>query len=138
MRTPRQPEHPIRPGEGPSGAPGLARLCLGAMLLPDEAVAALFPDFAIERMRPERAAAQDLPFVSLGEGLLRAPRRGRGAGQCLSATASVMSGPSSPADCLDPVRILADRGWETSALLARAAAARQSLLDARVGGAWWE
>jgi len=157
MRIHRQPEHPIRPAEVLSGALDLARLRLRNVPLADEAVAALFPDFAIERerrgartgviaawadtaearRRSARAAAQGVPLVLLGEGVLRAPSRARGAWPCVTATALAMSGPSSPADCLDTGRILADRGWETPALLARAATARRALIDARVGGAWW-
>jgi capsular polysaccharide export protein len=140
MRISLKFEPPIQPSEGPSGGLGLPRLQLGDTALPDEVIAALFPDFAVERaLRGARAGtAQGVPFVRLGEGLLRAPPRGRGARPCLSATALPLSGPGSPADCLDTARILADRGWETPALLARAAAARAALLDARVGGAWWE
>ena len=115
----------------------MPRLRLGNTPLPDEAIAALLPDFAIERERHARAAPQGVPFVALGEGLLRAPPRGGGVRPCLSATALAISGPTSPADRLDTVRILADRGWETPALLERAMAARRALLNARVGGAWW-
>jgi len=38
---------------------------------------------------------------------------------------------------LDPSRLLASRGWETSALLARAADARRELVSQRFGGPWW-
>jgi len=141
MRISPQSEPLIGPREAPSGVPGLARLRLGDTSLSDEAVAALFPDFAIERERRGTragAATQDVPFVALAEGLLRAPPHGRAAAPCLSAVVLAISGPPSPADRLGTGRILADRGWETPALLARAAAARQALLDARVGGAWWE
>src|SRR5438034_3248592 len=146
MRIPRQPEHSIRPAEVLSAAPDLTRLRLRDMPLADDAVAALFPDFAIERERRgagagavavwadtakarrrwARAAAQGVPFVLLGEGLLRAPPRHRNARLFLSATALAMSGPNSPVDCLDTGRILVDRGWETQTLLARAAAAHRA------------
>jgi capsular polysaccharide export protein len=140
MRIFPKSEPPIHPREGPAGGLGLPRLQLGETALPDEAIAAWFPDFTVNRERrgTRAGAAQGVPFVRLGEGLLRAPPHGRGARPCLSATALVLSGPGSPADCLDTALILADRGWETPALLARAAAARAALLDARVAGAWWE
>jgi capsular polysaccharide export protein len=140
MRSSPKSEPPIHPRDGPSGGLGLPRLQLGDTALPGEAIAALFPDFAVERERrgTRAGAAQDVPFVRLGEGLLRAPPRGRGARPSLSATAFALSGPPSPADRLDAARILADRGWETPVLQARAAAAGAALLDARVGGAWWE
>jgi capsular polysaccharide export protein len=64
-----------------------------------------------------------MPLLGLAEGLLRAPPRGRAPPPCLSAVAS---------------EVLADRTLTPAPLLARAAAARQALLTARVGGAWWE
>src|SRR5260370_14377955 len=73
MRLSRQSAPPIRSRETPSDAPGLPRLRLADTSLPDAAIAALFPDCAIERERPARAAAQGVPFVQLAQRLLRAP-----------------------------------------------------------------
>src|SRR5690349_16641 len=86
------------------------------------AAAALFPEFA------------DVPPAGLREGLLRAPPRGRAQPPCLSLVArdgfEQTAVPS-------PSGVLAERGWERPDLLARAVAARRSLVAARVGGAWW-
>ncbi|MBV9862192.1 MAG: hypothetical protein JO267_08585 [Alphaproteobacteria bacterium] len=75
--------------------------------------------------------------VVLGPGLLRpfpgAPRAAAG----LSAVAKAISGPQSPADGLDPGRLLGGRGWESPALLERAAASRGVLVANRLGGPWW-
>ena len=84
-----------------------------------------------------RADAAARPFVLLAEGLLRAPSRGRAMPPCLSALALEISGPDSPAEIVTPEDVLADRGWESPALLAQAAAARRALASARIGGAWW-
>ena len=73
----------------------------------------------------------------LGEGLLRAPPNGRAAPLRLSAVALAVAGPPSPADRLDPARVLAARGWESPELIQRAQTARRALIAARVGGAWW-
>jgi capsular polysaccharide export protein len=119
------------------------------------ALAALFPDFvppgatrraaalaawagspAAARMAA-RAAACGLPFALLGPGILRAPPRDGRAPPVLSVTALSLEGPRSPADGLDPQRVLAARGWEEEALIARAAAARRRLVAERLGGAWW-
>src|SRR6185437_4695353 len=59
-----------------------------------------------------------------GEGVLRAMPRGR----MPAVRVSEMG---------DPESILSERGWETPALMARAAAARQALIAAGAGGAWW-
>ncbi|HEX3883561.1 MAG TPA: beta-3-deoxy-D-manno-oct-2-ulosonic acid transferase [Stellaceae bacterium] len=59
-----------------------------------------------------------------GEGVLRAMPRGRAPAVRIS-------------EMDDPGPILAERGWETPELMARAAAARQALVAAGVGGAWW-
>jgi capsular polysaccharide export protein len=84
-----------------------------------------------------RAAALGVPFLLLGSGLLRAaPGRGS-ATPVLSVNAHAITGPSSPADFLDPGRLLWTRAWETPELLARAATARRELVARRVGGAWW-
>jgi len=102
------------------------------MRLSPEIAAALFPDIVVERHRD----GSDRPLLRLGPGLLRAPPHYRDAAG-LSAVGLALSGPPSPADCLDPGRILAQPGWETPELIARAQAARQALLDARIGGMWW-
>ena len=88
-----------------------------------------------------RAAAAGVPFVLLAQGLLRAPppqgRFGRATPPCLSALVLEISGPPAPADVVTPGGLLENRGWETPALLARAALARRALAAARVGGEWW-
>jgi capsular polysaccharide export protein len=40
-------------------------------------------------------------------------------------------------DVLDPGRLLLTRGWEGSALLARAASARRDIVSRRLAGRWW-
>jgi capsular polysaccharide export protein len=117
------------------------------------ALTRLLSDFAIDRGAPpaalaawsggsgaarlrRRAASLGLPSVLLAEGLLRAPPAGRRR-PLLSVAAIETSGPASAADRLDPARVLSRSGWETPALLARAAAARRALVAARIGGAWW-
>jgi capsular polysaccharide export protein len=90
-------------------------------------VSALFPELAGNRRR----------LAVLGEGLLRAPPRGRAAPPCLSALA--WKAPAAgPADIITPGQLLADRGWESPNLLTRAAAARRALVAAQVGGDWWQ
>ncbi len=126
--------------------------------MPAEALAGLFPNFAVERPRRRpgealigawtgtpglarrraKAVSLNAPFVILGEGLLRAAPRAGAHRPCLSALALGISGPASPADALSPARVLAERGWEAPALLSRAAAARAALVGGRVGGAWWQ
>lgn len=115
------------------GAAATARLRVGRTPFAVDARSALFPDFRIEHSD----AATNLPFARLGEGLLRAPPRAGRPAPSLSAVALSMSGPHSPADRLDPVRILAEVGWETPELTERAAAARRAVVTERVGGAWW-
>jgi len=115
------------------------------------ATAAMFPELAkpgmagiaawagareTARLRA-RTGAAGRPFVLLGQGLLRAPPRGRAEPPCLSALALEISGPGSPVEIVTPGGVLADRGWESPTLLAQAAAARRALVLARVGGAWW-
>ncbi len=115
------------------------------------AVAALFPELVkpgatgiaawagargTARLRA-RAGAAGVPFVLLGQGLLRAPPRGRAPPPCLSALALEISGHASPAEIMTPDQVLADRGWESPELLAQAAEARRALASARVGGGWW-
>src|SRR5260370_4248063 len=128
-------EAPSRSRRNGSGAAPTARLRLGGMPVAAAIGAALFPDFVIEQGHP---AASDLPFATLGEGLLRAPPDAGHAAAGLSAVALSVSGPRSPADRLDPARILAARGWETPALIDRARAGRRALLATRLGGMWWE
>jgi capsular polysaccharide export protein len=124
------------------------------------ALAALLPDFTINRHPPRaggerssaiiasldsrdqararrRADALGVPFLLLGSGVLRAPPGWAGAASKLSVTAHSMTGPGSPADFFDPHRLLASRGWESSELSARAAAARRDIVSRRLGGAWW-
>src|SRR6266446_1662920 len=120
---------------------------------PDDGVmGALFPELASDpgvggiaawagargtaRLRA-RAASAGVPFALLGHGLLRAPPRGRAPPPCLSAMALEISGPGSPPEIVTPDRVLADRGWESPALLAQAALARRALAAARAGGDWW-
>jgi capsular polysaccharide export protein len=123
-------------------------------------LAALLPEFAVERPRPashnrrvaaivawsgsrhrgrasRRAAALGVPSVLLAAGLLRAPPGRGGRAPLLSATAHNLTGPASPVDFLDPCRLLSTRGWEDPALLARASAARRDIVSQRLGGAWW-
>ncbi len=141
-------------------APIGSRLLAGSIGAPEmAALTAFLPDFKIDRLRgasadglsgivawsgsrhqgreERRAAALGVPFLLLGWGLLRAaPWSGR-ATPPLSATAHTMTGPSSPVDILAPGRLLATRGWESSALLARAADARRAIVSRRLGGSWW-
>src|SRR5437870_6412423 len=72
-----------------------------------------------------RARAAGVPFVRLGQGLLRAPP------PCLSALALEISEREAPAEIVTPEDVLADRGWESPPLLAQAAAARRALVSAR-------
>lgn len=122
---------------------------------PAGAISALFPELASDRRdrAPRRiaawaeapgtarlrarAAAAGVPFVLLAQGLLRAPPRGRMPPPSLSALVLEIAGPGSPAGIVSPGRVLADRGWESPALLAQAAAARRALASARIGGDWW-
>jgi capsular polysaccharide export protein len=95
-------------------------------VLPGAACAVLFPELAAT------------PRVRLAEGVLRAPPRGPRRPPLLSACA--VQGCSLPgARTAIPIadRILAERGWEAPALLARAAEARRAFVAARIGGNWW-
>jgi len=83
-----------------------------------------------------RAKAAVLPFALVGQGLLRAPPRGRSTRPLLSALALEIA-PGWPAELATPDGVLADRGWESPTLLAQAAAARQALVSVQVGGEWW-
>ena len=79
-----------------------------------------------------------VPVGRLAEGILRAPRRGWRSPPILSACAPERSTPSAlPAGLTTSSRLLGETGWESPELLARAAAARQAMVAARVGGAWW-
>jgi capsular polysaccharide export protein len=124
----------VAPGMVASGAAASVRLRVGGIRLAADDAAALFPDFRIE---PAAAPVSEVPFAILGDGLLRAPPRGYTAAPRLSAVAQTVAGPPSPADRLDPARILAERGWESPELMQRAQAVRRALTASRVGGAWW-
>lgn len=90
------------------------------------AAAALFPELT------------GAPGVRLVHGLLRAPPRGRRRPPLLSAwPVEAADRRLLPEGVVTPRRSLAERGWEAPALLARAAALRQALVAARVGGEWW-
>jgi len=148
----------IEPSFGPTAMRANAAPCLSLPRSPlsTEALAGLFPDFAIERSaraadavigvwtgtpgsagRCTRADSLAAPFVELGEGLLRAAPRPGMRVPCLSVVARDIAGPASPADRLSPERVLAERGWGTQHLLQRAATARAMLVAARLGGEWW-
>lgn len=133
MHTLQQIETPVRARTAAPGAPQLTRLRVAGMRLAPEIRRALFPDFAIE---PGRGGTPDMSWARLGEGLLRAPPYAGRAAAGLSVVAMAVSG-RPPADRLDPVRILAERGWETPEFIERARAARHALLAARIGGMWW-
>ena len=134
----------------PETHPGRLAVCAGP--LDAAAISALFPDFSDgpklaglaawagsrqARRVKARAASLGVPAIALDCGLLRAPPWRKGAAPVISVTAAAMSGPASPADILHPARVLTARGWETPALLARAAAARRGLASRQVGGSWW-
>ena len=146
----------------PAAAPRLSRRHRSAG---DVAQASLFPELATDRRNPGAAgispgialgadargtarlrawaAAAGVPFVLLAHGLLRSPPRGRTTPPCLSALVLEISGPGPPATIagtgglLRTGALLDNRGWETSVLLAQAAAARRALATARIGGEWW-
>ncbi len=133
----------------------LGRLAVRGAPLDGEALAALFPEFAVSpslkapaviavwsgrrgggRLRA-RATALGIPLLQLGYGILRAPPRSGGSPPWLSVTAARIEGPNSPADVLAADRLLSARGWEAAGLIQRAAAARRELVAQRVGGDWW-
>jgi capsular polysaccharide export protein len=123
-------------GEGDRVAGGPPpRLVARRVALGAKSLAALFPGVAIVRRVPRDSG---VPYVTLGEGVLRGMPRDRGRAACVSVTAAVIGGPPSSLDRLDAGRVLASRNWETSQLLAHAAAARRDLVAATAGGAWWE
>jgi capsular polysaccharide export protein len=124
------------------------------------ALKALFPDFTIGRRLPDlavtgvsgvvswadlrhkggarrRAAALGVPFLLVGPGLLRAPPGWGASTPIVSVTAHEITGPSSPVDILDSGRLLANSGWESPGLLARAAGLRREIVSRRLGGPWW-
>ncbi len=132
---------------------GLGRLATRGGPLDAAALAALFPEFSNsgalagfgawigsrhQRRMRTRSAALGIPVIAFDHGVLRAPPRGDATSPVLSVTAAAMSGPGSPADILCADRVLATRGWETSDLLARAAAGRRELVSRQVGGSWWQ
>jgi capsular polysaccharide export protein len=84
------------------------------------------------------AAARKTSFARLAEGLLRGPALGRSYAPCLSGWVAEIAGPTSLADAANPGRVLSGRGWESPELLSRAASARAALVQARVGGSWWQ
>ena len=143
--------------EAPVGSP-LIEVVAGSRERP--ALAVLLPDFTIgsrvqtaapgrvsgvvawgrsrhQSPAKRRAAALGAPCLLLGAGLLRAPPAWAGAVLSLSATAHSITGPSSPADFLDPCRLLLTHGWESPELLVRAAGARRDIVSRRLGGPWW-
>jgi capsular polysaccharide export protein len=89
-------------------------------------------------LRRAAAAAIGVPCVLLGDGLLRAAPRAGATPPRLSGVAIAACRPADTDDWPLPAEILAARGWETPALIGRAAAARRALVTARVGGAWWQ
>jgi capsular polysaccharide export protein len=92
--------------------------------------------------RPLASAAATLfPELAAGvasrltQGLLRAPRRGRMPAPVLSLLPR--DDHAAPKGAETPNQVLARSGWEDIGLLERAAAARRALVEARVGGTWW-
>jgi capsular polysaccharide export protein len=151
-----------RDGDPEADEMPVGRLQVKGMAREIAALAPFLPEFTIEQHRrgapagrllgiaawagsrrpslmPRQAAALGIPFFELGLGMLRAPPQwgGRGVRPMLSVTAQTIIGPNSTADFLDPGRLLATRGWESSTLLARAAGARRDIVSRRLGGAWW-
>jgi len=147
----------LSPSEAPAGS-GLLAAGIGAG--ETRALAALFPEFTIERRLPDlaatgvsadvrwpylhhkgrvrrRAAALGVPFLLFGPGLLRAPPGWGATTPILSVTAQAVTGLRSPIGILDPNRLLASSGWESPALLARAVSLRRQLVSRCLGGPWW-
>ena len=85
-----------------------------------------------------RASRAGVPFVLLSPAVLRAPPRGRRSPPCLSAFVCDAGGSGLSKPVATPGEVLAERGWETPALLAQAASTRQALVRARIGGEWWQ
>src|SRR5262249_8545358 len=85
-----------------------------------------------------RATALQVPLLRFGPGLLRAPPGWRRARPVLSVTAPAISGPTSPADILNPARLLTASGWESPGLIAKAARLRGRIVSRRLGGPWWK
>ncbi len=135
--------------EAPIGAgPAAATL---AALLPDFGIVSAGSDTSVDRLSgvvawsgsrrhgrlQRRAAGLGVPLLLLGPGLLRAPPGWGRPPIVLSATAHMMTGPASPADILDPSRLLATRDWLHPELLARAAQIRADVVSRRLAGPWW-
>ena len=147
--------------DGPSlfAAPaGFGLLAAGIGAAETRAIEAVFPDFTISHRLPaatgvsavvswsdlrrkgrprRRAAALGVPFLLFGSGLLRAPPGWGARNPVLSVTAQAMTGPRSPIDLLDPERLLASSGWESSGLLGRASGLRHEIVSRRLAGPWW-
>jgi len=118
--------------------------------LDDAELTALFPDFRILRgaaspdsdypvlawSRMPRAPAK-APVLAMADGLLRAPPRARLPAAPIGAVCARISGPASPADTLDPGRVLASTAWHAPDLFERAERAISALVRTRLGGAWW-
>jgi capsular polysaccharide export protein len=85
-----------------------------------------------------RVGTPRTPCVVFGHGLLRSPPRTKGTPALLSAVALAATDSFRLGNALLPGRLLETRGWETPALLDRAAAARAELTARRVGGSWWQ
>jgi capsular polysaccharide export protein len=154
---------PTSRDDGPSlfAAPaGFGLLAAGIGAAETRAIEALFPDFTIGHCLPDlaatgvsavvswsdlrrngrarrRAAALGVPSLLFAPGLLRAPPGWGARTPILSVTTQVMTGPRSPIDVLDPDRLLASSGWESSGLLGRASSLRREILSRRLAGPWW-
>ncbi|TMJ67474.1 MAG: hypothetical protein E6G83_07595 [Alphaproteobacteria bacterium] len=152
---------PTSRDDGPSlfvAPAGFGLLAAGIGAAETRAIEALFPDFTISHRLPaatgvsavvswsdlrrkgrprRRAAALGVPFLLFGSGLLRAPPGWGARNPVLSVTAQAMTGPRSPIDLLDPERLLASSGWESSGLLGRASGLRHQIVSRRLAGPWW-
>ncbi len=121
---------------------GLTALFPGATFVPQgggetvDTIAVLAGTSDVPRARA-LASARAVPCTLLEPGVLRAPRWGGRPAPLLSLMAVETSGTSRRSELRPPDQVLAGRGWETPALLARSAAAIAALRAARVGGAWW-
>ncbi len=103
---------------------------------PVEAIAAIAGSQAALRAAAV-AAQRQLPCVLLQSGLLRAPRFGGRTAPLLSLMALEVIGRANPLGFRPPDSILAEDGWATESVLARARSAMASLLGGRAGGDWW-
>jgi capsular polysaccharide export protein len=159
-RAPVRPPSPAAESDLAQDARAAGRLRLCGAGPPPAVLAALFPDHAIERGALPRNAASltglaawsgarssggvraraamlSLPFLELGEGLLRAPPWNGRPAPIVSATALALSGPPSPLDRLSAKQLLDDPERHNPELVERAAAARRDVVAARLGGEWW-